>query len=139
MIQSDFESFRMSLPIPVKVLSPNCTIGTIGGRFIKASAIKRHRKLACEAVEDSEIETVPWEHVSVSITIYYATRRRRDEDNVMGSLKSYYDGIVDSGLVADDDKINMTRYMPRLSFDDKHPRVEIILMRLPGGIQCSTF
>ncbi len=130
---ADFESFKIALPVPPGVLSPNCTIGTIGGRFMKASVIKKHRKLACEAVEDSEIETLPWAHVIVSVAIFYATRRRRDEDNAMGSLKSYYDGIVDSGLVADDDKKNMTRTMPDLLFDDTHPRVEMILTRTSRG------
>ncbi len=98
---------------------------------MKASAVKRHRKLACEAIEDAEIETAPWEHVIVLVSIYYSTRRRRDDDNAMGSLKPYYDGIVDSGLVADDDKINMTRIMPRLLFDNKSPRVDMLLTRLP--------
>ncbi len=106
---------------------------------MKASAIKRHRKLACEAVEDSEIETSPWGCVSVDVRIFYRTKRIRDEDNAIGSLKSYYDGIVDSGLVANDDKTNMVRRMPELLFDDKSPRVEMTLTRLPGGIQCSTF
>ena len=96
---------------------------------MKASAIKKHRRLAREAVEDSEIESAPWEHVTVSADIYYHTRRSHDDDNAMGSLKSYYDGIVDSGLVADDDKINMTRTMPELLFDKKSPRVEITLTR----------
>jgi len=126
---SVFELFRISLPIPVKVLSPNFTIGSIGSRFAKASAVKRHRKMACEAVLDAEIETMPWKHAIIEVAIYYATKRRRDEDNAMGSLKSFYDGIVDSGLVVDDDKINMTRKMPRLLFDSEFPRVEMILMR----------
>ena len=130
----DFESFKISLPIPAKVLSPNCVIGSIGGRFMKASAIKRHRRIACEAVLDAEIETMPWRHVIVEVAIYYATKRRRDEDNAMGSLKSFYDGIVDSGLIADDDKINMTRKMPLLLFDNEFPRVEIVLTRALKGI-----
>lgn len=123
------ESFKIALPVPVKVLSPNCTIGSRGGRFMKASAIKRHRKLAKEAVEDAEIESMPWERVEVDVLIFYHTKRTRDEDNAMGSLKSYYDGIVDSGLVADDNKVNMIRTMPELLFDNEAPRVEITLTR----------
>ncbi len=125
----DYESFRIALPVPVKVLSPNCTIGSIGGRFMKASAIKKHRKLAKEAIEDAEIESMPWECVIVEALIYYATKRKRDDDNAMGSLKSYYDGIVDSGLIADDNIFNMKRSMPELLSDSKSPRVEIILTR----------
>ncbi len=129
-INEDCESFKIALPVPVKVLSPNCTVGSIGGRFMKASAVERHRKLAKEAIEDAEIESMPWGCVLVDVEIFYSTKRTRDEDNSMGSLKSYYDGIVDSGLVADDDKINMTRTMPKLLFDMKSPRVEITLTRI---------
>ena len=128
-LNEDCESFKIALPVPVKVLSPNCTVGSMGGRFMKASAVKRHRKLAREAIEDAEIESMPWGHVSVDVQIFYHTRRTRDEDNAMGSLKPYYDGIVDSGLVADDDKANMSRTIPELLFDEKSPRVEITLTR----------
>lgn len=129
---SDIESFKISLPVPSGVLSPNCAVGSIGGRFMKASAVKGHRKLAKWAIIEAEIETMPWEHVKVDIRVFYRTKRTRDEDNAMGSFKSYYDGIVDSGLVADDDKANMTRTMPELLFDSKFPRVEITLTRSSG-------
>ncbi len=133
--EKDYESFKIAIPVPAGVLSPNCTIGTIGGRFMKASSIKRHRKIAREAIRDAEIETMPWGCVSVDVRIFYRTNRTRDEDNAMGSLKSYYDGIVDSGLVADDDKSNMVRTIPELLLDDKSPRVEMTLMRMPREIQ----
>jgi len=52
------ESVTIVLPLPVKVLSPNCAIATPGGRFAKAAATKRYRQLAKEAIAAEQIETI---------------------------------------------------------------------------------
>ena len=48
----------------------------------------------------------------------------------MFSLKSMYDGIVDSGLVADDTPECMVRGIPDLYVDKDCQRVEIWIERL---------
>jgi Holliday junction resolvase RusA-like endonuclease len=97
--------------------------------MMKAGAIKKYRRITCEAVEAEQIETMPWAHVTVQAAFFYADKRRRDQDNAMGALKSAYDGIVDSGLVADDDYEHMERGAPTFSIDPKSPRVEITITR----------
>ena len=124
------ESLTIVLPIPVKVLMPNCTIATIGGRFAKAKAIKKHRQLMCEAIHTEQIETKPWERIQVNVKFYYKTKRKRDQDNAMSSLKSFYDGIVDSGLIIDDDYEHMNRGIPSFEIDQKYPRVEFTITRI---------
>ena len=124
------ESVIIVLPLPNKLLSPNCTIGSIGGRFMKAAAIKKYRRLTKEAVEAENIETAPWDKVAVKALFYFVHSRRRDPDNATGSLKAAYDGIVDSGLVADDDYEHMTRLPPTFRVDRNYPRVELIILRL---------
>jgi hypothetical protein len=47
----------------------------------------------------------------------------------MGALKSMYDGIVDSGLVPDDDYEHMERGVPTFWTDKCFPRVEITIIR----------
>jgi hypothetical protein len=47
----------------------------------------------------------------------------------MGSLKAAYDGIVDSGLVVDDDFDHMQRGVPTFSVDRDYPRVELTITR----------
>ncbi len=125
------ESIKITLPLPAKVLQPNCTIATFGGRFAKAAAIKRYRKLACEAVLKERVESAPWALLSVEASFFFGTVRKRDQDNFMGSLKAVYDGIVDSGLTIDDDYKHMQRGMPEFSMDKKFPRVDITITRLP--------
>lgn len=124
------EQLTISLPLPVKVLQPNCTIGSFGGRMMKASATKRYRRLACEAVEAERIESGPWRKVKVAAEFFFKDSRIRDQDNAMGSLKAVYDGIVDSGLIPDDDYKQMERGVPEFSIDKKHPRVELTITRI---------
>lgn len=124
------ESLVIVLPLPPRVLSPNCMVGSLCGRFAKAAAAKKYRNLAKVAVEEAVIETSPWDSVSVGAAFYYATKRRRDQDNAMSSLKSAYDGIVDSGLVVDDDYGHMSREAPQFNIDKQHPRVELTITRL---------
>lgn len=124
------EAVTITLPLPAKVLSPNHAVASVGGRFAKAAAIKRYRRLTKEAIEAECIETAPWEKITVEVTFFYPNKRRRDEDNAMGSLKAAYDGIVDAGLAVDDDYEHMTRMTPLSSIDRQHPRVEFTITRV---------
>jgi len=124
------ESVILVLPLPPRVLSPNSPHATIGGRFKKASATRRYRRLAKEAVECERIETAPWNKVLVTPTYYHARKGRRDDDNFIRLLKAAYDGIVDAGLVPDDDSEHMRKMFPTFEIDCENPRVELAVVRL---------
>lgn len=124
------ESIIIILPLPPSVLSPNSTIGGIGGRFMKAAASKKYRRLAKEAVQSEEVSTAPWGACSVKAVFYHKQDRRRDPDNYTGSLKAAYDGVVDAGLVTDDDYKHMQREQPCFNIDKTNPRVELEIRRL---------
>jgi Holliday junction resolvase RusA-like endonuclease len=124
------ETITIVLPLPNKVLQPNCTIGSFGGRMMKAAASKKYRRLAREAIEAEQIETFPWKKVKVSAIFYHANKRKRDQDNAMGALKAAYDGITESKLVADDDYLHMNRGIPDFKFDKEFPRVILTTTRL---------
>jgi len=124
------ESLTIVLPIPNKVLSPNCMTGSIGGRMMKAQAAKKCRRLAKEAVEAEDICTRPWKFVDVSPYYFHKDKRRRDEDNFQAMLKGTYDGIVDAGLVLDDDSLHMHKHTPTFLVDKENPRVEIVIERV---------
>ena len=97
---------------------------------MKSAASKRYRRLAREAVEAEEVATAPWKLASVKVAFYYGNTRRHDEDNAMGSLKAAYDGIVDSGLLNDDDHTHMQRQIPEFLIDKLNPRVMLEITRL---------
>ncbi len=124
------ETITIVLPLPAKALSPNFTIGSIGGRFMKAAATKRYRRLTKEAIENEQIETAPWSQASVKALFYFKSKGRRDQDNAMASLKAAYDGIVDSGLLSDDDYEHMKRDSPEFHCDSKCPKVVLIITKI---------
>ena len=124
------ETVTIVLPLPKRVLSPNFPSFTPGGRFAKVAATKKYRRLAKEAIEDEQIETAPWEKVRVEAIFYFKTKRERDTDNAMGSIKAAYDGIVDSGLVLKDTPEYMKRGEPEFLRDKDHPRVELTITRM---------
>ena len=126
------ESIVIVLPLPNKVLSANFTVGGIGGRMMKAKATEKYRRLTCEAVHNEQIESLPWGKVSVSAAFYHTTKRRRDTDGAMYSLKSVYDGIVDAGVVPDDTPKYMKREEPIIHDGSKKivPMVVLTLTRL---------
>lgn len=123
------EEVRIILPIPPKILSPNKPVFSKGGRIGKAVATKRMRRLAQEAVLECNIETTPWEKVSVSAKFFHKNNRRRDGANYNAMLKGAFDGIVDSGLVPDDDHTHWTTQPPEFFVDKDNPRTEIIIKR----------
>ena len=124
------ESALIILGLPPRILSPNAHHATIGGQFAKASATKKYRRLAKEATEEERIESAPWRKAVVTPIYYHARKGRRDDDNFVGSLKAAYDGIVDAGLLPDDDSEHMTKMPPKFRIDKKHPRVEITITRI---------
>jgi len=126
------EEVLIVLPLPDAILSPNRTVGSIGGRYAKAAAIKRYREFAKKAIEEARIKSAPWAKILVKAIFYFSCNRKRDQDNAMSSLKSAYDGIVDSGLVADDDYKHMLRDTPEFLIDKFHPRVELEITRIIG-------
>ncbi len=108
------ESIVIVLPLPNRALSANFTVGGIGGRMMKATATRKYRRLACKQVQQEQIESLPWKKVSVAAKFFHKTKRHRDTDSAMYSLKAVYDGIVDAGVVPDDTPEYMKREEPEI-------------------------
>ncbi len=124
------ESVLVILALPNRILSPNAHIGSLRGRFMKAAATKKYRRLAKEATLGERVDSAPWQKAVVTPVFFHARKGRRDDDNFVGSLKAVYDGIVDAGLLPDDDSEHMTKMPPKFLVDKENPRVEITVTRL---------
>lgn len=69
-------------------------------------------------------ETVGWQaqamrlghapHISVQLHYTTGDRRRRDSDNLVPTMKPAVDGLVDAGVVPDDDPAHVTTIMPAI-------------------------
>ena len=124
------ESATVILRLPPACLSPNRPPASRGGRYRKAAATKKYRKEAREATQAEGIESGPWERATIAATFYHKTKRRRDDVNALAMLKAAYDGIVDAGLLVDDDADHLTTLPASFAIDRDAPRVELRITRL---------
>jgi hypothetical protein len=114
------------LPLPPRELHPN-------GRphhMAKMRATKLYRAKACEATADLRVESGPWERATVAATFFHTAKRRRDDVNFLAALKAAYDGLVDGGLLEDDDAMHLITLGATFEVDAKHPRVELRVERV---------
>lgn len=66
--------------------------------------------------------------IQVTLTYIPKDSRRRDADNLVATLKPICDGIVDAGVVTDDDPAHMIKDMPVIAAaDPKDPRLELTI------------
>jgi Holliday junction resolvase RusA-like endonuclease len=90
---------------------------------------QQQKDQARKAVEEQDLGRPLWPSVDVSITFYHAQKRRRDGSNFAASLKGAFDGIVESGLVVDDDSEHWTTLPPVFRIDKEFPRTEIVIAK----------
>ena len=50
----------------------------------------------------------PYERAHITITWVAKDKRRRDTDNLFSSMKAYIDGLVEAGLLVDDDAMRVS-------------------------------
>jgi hypothetical protein len=123
------ETATIILPLPPRVLSPNCPAGTRGGRFARAAAAKKYKRLASEATRELRIESGPWAKATVRARFFHKQDRRRDDVNHLAMLKPAYDGIVEAGLLVDDDAAHLTTLPAEFFTDRELSRVELVIER----------
>ncbi len=124
------ESVTIILPLPPALLSPNRPPGSIGGRMAKAAVEKKYRRQSREAAEAEKITTGPWLKATIQATFYHKQARRRDDVNHLAMLKPAYDGLVDAGLLFDDDSEHLTTLPATFRIDKKCSRVELSVRRV---------
>jgi len=116
------------LPPLAKELSPNCRCHWAE----KAKAVKQARKTAYILCLVALVgrHKPRWREAVEETTFIFATKHRCDADNLAASLKSYFDGFVDAGLLLDDDKLTHLPIIIRYGFPDEKPG---IIIRIAKG------
>lgn len=120
----------ITLPLPSRHLSPN-------GRYhwaVKARAAQEARRYAAWQAHPGciRVQGYPfrWESARIEVRPYYGDRRRHDSDNLLASLKPSIDGLVDAGMLADDNCVTYTLHPAAV--DRERPRVEITITGEPA-------
>ncbi len=62
---------------------------------------------------------------TITYKYYYPTRRKQDNDN--RTPKFLNDGLVESGLLVEDDYTHLNPIMIWSGYDKDHPRMEVII------------
>jgi len=126
------ETVTIILRLPNPMLSPNMPVFSVRGRMARAAMSKKYRREACESTLACNVQTGPWPKAELQATFYHKQNRRRDGVNYNQMLKAAQDGVVDAGLVIDDDAEHLSTLPPKFEIDKKFPRVEITVTRKEG-------
>jgi crossover junction endodeoxyribonuclease RusA len=109
-----------TLPLPPRSLSPNARQHYMA----KARDTKEYRTRAkVEGWKIPASNRPGWTEAIATTVVFAPNRRRRDRDNLLASLKSAFDGLVDAGILADDAGLHHAPL--RIEYDKDDPRVEI--------------
>lgn len=122
------ETVTIVLPLPPAILSPNRIHATRGGRIARYSTSKKYRTMA--KVMTLATGVSGWQKATVQAAFFHKINRRRDDINAMQMMKSAYDGIVDAGLIPDDDHTHLTTLPATFGIDKVNPRVELKFRRV---------
>jgi len=123
------ETVTIILPLPDRILSPNRPPGSLGGRMAKSRTAKKYRQLAKCLVLAEGVDSGPWQRATIQAAFYHKVQRRRDDVNHLAMLKPVYDGLVDAGLLSDDDSEHLTTLPATFAIDRESPRVELTITR----------
>jgi crossover junction endodeoxyribonuclease RusA len=128
------DKLTVVIDIPDKRLSPNKPVASRGARFGKANATKKQRTQAKKVCKVkmilAGIHAGDWQKATMTATFYHTTNRRRDGVNSLGMLKGAVDGVIDAGLLPDDDWLHLEQMPPRFEVDKERPRVEMTFERV---------
>lgn len=125
---NDWAHFELTLPWTAPPLSLNHR------RHWRANAVRvrQVRDTTCVLARQARIGS--WGRVQVTLHYQPRDRRVRDAENPTPTLKACCDGLVDAGVVVDDDPARMVKDMPVLhepaSVCGLNPRLWLVVQPL---------
>ena len=123
-MEQDEPIIALKLALPSNLLSPNARVN----RHKKAAITKSARRTAMLIARSSmNGGGYPLKHAVARETFVWPDKRRRDVRNAEASTKAVWDGIVDSGLIFDDDYWHLTHLPSQFDLNkhDPHLLIEI--------------
>lgn len=102
----------MSIPVEIDLpwSSPPLSLNQRQNWRVKANNTRMVRDTAMLLAKQSKFGTC--ERIEVTLHYRPRDRRTRDAENPVATLKALCDGLVDAGIVADDDPGHMVKNMP---------------------------
>ena len=107
--------------LPDSDLSPNKRL-----HHMQLYRVKRDAKFESAArVFEQGRPDKPYERAHITITWVAKDKRRRDADNLFASMKSYIDGLVLAGVIADDSAMNVSYTLRYEQGDENNTIIEV--------------
>jgi crossover junction endodeoxyribonuclease RusA len=129
-----FRSYRIDFPAGMKLLTAN-EVRKAGHWTRYAPAIATIRHTACLLARKKQIPKL--QQVKIKAIYHPPDNRRRDTSNIFPSVKSAVDGIVDAGVLIDDnDKFVKSVEMVR-GDNVKRGKLVIVITEVAGDGGCS--
>lgn len=100
--------------------------------IIDAAKYARNKYQAYSQMKEHYTNMVAWltkrlpkfKKVALIIT-WYEPNRHRDPDNIMAGQKFILDGLVESGIIPNDNQKHIQGILHKFAVDRKNPRVEV--------------
>lgn len=92
---------------------------------VKAKRVSEVRQMSALLTRAKNIP--PLEHITVELHYRPRDKRRRDPLNLVATLKPIEDGIVDAGIIKDDNPKYLTSVMPIIDEPNKTPAIYFII------------
>ena len=122
-MDEDMDTITIVLP-PV---NPKLNAHNKGHWRGKAAAVKSLRNLTHALTLEQTRER--WPAATIQYRFYFPDKRRRDEANAIHSQKAAVDGVVDAGLIPDDDWQHLSIAGVTCEVDRDNPRVEFVFTK----------
>lgn len=123
-------TITITLMLPPKELNPNDRAVPYKFRHARGQYRADARLITAAAMSNAGVAG-QWKAAIVQAKFYFKQNRKRDADNLLASLKSAFDGIVDGGLLVDDNEL--THLPVRQEKDATDPRVELLFTEVIYG------
>lgn len=121
-------TYVVALPAGMKLLNANDRIHwRTRGRLTKAL-----REAAAKSARDAHIP--PMEQIRIKAVLHPHDKRRRDPHNWYPSYKAAIDGIVDAGVISDDDGKHLISIEVVLGTPVRHTQIALHVTPIGGAL-----
>lgn len=120
----------IELALPSKPCLPNVR----ANRYEKIAATEQDRTDACYTALQAVVAAIGysprWMCAEATVQFRFPNRIRRDTSNYFAGMKPQWDGLVDAGVLLDDERVIW--HLPLPVVDRNNPGVEITIREVKG-------
>ena len=121
-----FEEYPRRRVKPIKgIFPPSLNAFTAMKRIQQNNVKQKYKEFSKWMASYYGIANLQMEKIRIDYKFYFGDRRRRDMDNMMITPKFINDGLVDAGVMIDDDGKHLHIGFEPFKYDKEHPRIEM--------------